>query len=97
MFNFSCSDCVKFGNSCKDMTGTEPAGGCFVSEQTLKYFRLYMTKTQYKYWYDYYVNDMKLVDISIKYDVHITTVCKVLKNARQRINAFYGKAVCENG
>lgn len=47
-----------------------------------------LTKTQYKYWCDYYYNDMTLAEISIKYDVHITSVCHVLKNARRRFIAY---------
>ena len=53
-----------------------------------KYLRGVLTKTQYKYWCDYYYNDMTLAEISIKYDVHITTVCRVMKNARKRFDAF---------
>lgn len=53
-----------------------------------------LTKTQYTYYMEYYDNNLTLADISIKYDVHITTVCRVLKNARRRINAAYGKEVC---
>lgn len=29
-FHFRCMDCARFGKSCTDMTGTEPAGSCFV-------------------------------------------------------------------
>lgn len=52
-----------------------------------------LTKTQYKYWVEYFDNDMTLSDIAIKYDVHITTICHVLKNARKRIDEKYGKMV----
>ena len=82
------------------MTGTEPAGSCFLSQSFVDYIRTVLTKTQYKYWYDYIINDMTLTDISIKYDVHITTVCRVVKNARRRINAAYSllvKGVQVNG
>lgn len=77
------------------MTGTEPAGSCFVSELAVNVCKMNLTKTQFKYWYEYYVNGLRLVDISIKYDVHITTVCKVLKNARVRIQAAYEKKMTE--
>ena len=30
-FHAHCMDCAKFGKSCTDMTGTEPAGSCYVS------------------------------------------------------------------
>lgn len=52
-----------------------------------------LTKTQYKYWVDYFDNDMTLAEIALKYDVHITSVCHVIKNAKKRLNAEYGKAV----
>lgn len=29
-FHYKCIDCAKYGKECQDMTGTEPAGGCFV-------------------------------------------------------------------
>lgn len=93
IFEAHCMDCAKFGKSCKDMTGTEPAGGCYVSEAEVKRMKINLTKKQFLYWYDYYINNMKLADISIKYDVHITTVCKVMQNARKRLNCIYGKAV----
>lgn len=44
-----------------------------------------LTKTQYKYWVDYFDNNLTLSEISIKYNVHITTVCHTLKKARKRI------------
>ena len=52
-----------------------------------------LTKTQYKYWVDYFDNDMTLAEIALKYDVHITSVCHVIKNAKKRLNMAYGKAV----
>jgi len=64
-----------------------------VSPELLQYMQLKLTKTQYKYWVAYYVQDLTLADISIMYDVHITTVCKVLKNARKRLAAASEKAV----
>ena len=64
-----------------------------VSEKTLCYVRTNLTKTQYKYWYDYYINGMKLQQIADMYHVHITTVSKVLINARKRLNERYGKVV----
>ena len=62
-----------------------------VSEKTLWYVRSNLTKTQYKYWYDYYIVGMKMQQIATKYAVHITTVSKVLINARKRLNDQYGK------
>ena len=59
---------------------------------TSEQLRSILTKTQYKYWVEYYDNDRTLADISIMYDVHITTVCKVMKNARKRILQANGKA-----
>lgn len=47
--------------------------------------RAILTKTQYKYWVEYYKNDLSLADIALKYNVHITTVCHVMKNAQKRI------------
>ena len=91
-FKANCMDCERFGISCFDMIGTEPAGGCFISHYEVQKMKLHLTKTQYNYWYDYYVENMTLADISIKYDKHITTVCKVLKNARKRLETVYGKA-----
>ena len=44
-----------------------------------------LTKTQYKYWVDYFDNDMTLAEIALKYDVHITSVCHVIKNAKKRL------------
>lgn len=55
--------------------------------------RSILTKTQFRYWTAYYNDDQTLADISIMYDVHITTVCKVLKNARKRILQATGKEV----
>lgn len=93
VFKAQCMDCVKFGKSCTDMTGTEPAGGCFISEYEVRKMKNALTKRQFTYWYDYYVNDMILADIATMHGVHITTVCKVLQNARKRLNSLYGKAV----
>lgn len=45
---------------------------------------------------EYYDNGLLLSDISLKYDVDITTVCRVLKNAKRRINAAYGKELTVN-
>lgn len=53
--------------------------------------RAILTKTQFRYWTAYYNDEQTLADISIMYDVHITTVCKVLKNARKRILQATGK------
>ena len=92
VFKAHCMDCERYGVSCFDMIGTEPAGGCYISHDTVQKMKLYLTKRQFLYWYDYYVNNMKLAEISIRYDVHITTVSKVLKNARKRLETAYGKA-----
>lgn len=48
-----------------------------------------LTPTQYRYYRAYFHDGLKLADISIKYDVDITTVCRVLKNARARIIKYY--------
>lgn len=64
-----------------------------ISDKTLCYVQNNLTKTQYKYWYDYYIGEMKLQQIALKYGVHITTVSKVLINARKRLNVQYGKGV----
>lgn len=64
-----------------------------ISEKTLCYVRTNLTKTQYKYWYDYYIKEMKLQQIADKYHVHITTVSKTIINARKRLNERYGKGV----
>lgn len=61
----------------------------YVKEATLTYFRTVLTRTQYKYWYSYYVEEKTLAQISIENDVHITTVCRVMKNARKRLNEAY--------
>lgn len=47
-----------------------------------------LTPTQYKYWIEYFYNNHTLADISIMYDVHISTVCHVLKNARKRYLSY---------
>lgn len=31
VFQLHCRDCARFGVSCQDMIGTEPAGSCYVS------------------------------------------------------------------
>lgn len=49
-----------------------------------------LTKTQYKYWYAYYVLDLNLQDIATEYGVHITTVSHVLNNARRRLFSTCG-------
>lgn len=48
-----------------------------------------LTPTQYRYYSAYFRDGLKLADISIKYDVDITTVCRVLKSARARIIKYY--------
>lgn len=48
-----------------------------------------LTPTQYRYYSAYFHDGLKLADISIKYDVDITTVCRVLKSARARIIKYY--------
>lgn len=59
------------------------------------YLRNVLTPTQYKYYADYYYNSMLLVDISIKYDVSIPTVCRTIKRAVKRINDYYIE--CQKG
>lgn len=48
-----------------------------------------LTPKQYKYYKAYFRDGKKLADISIMYDVDITTVCRVLKSARSRMIQYY--------
>lgn len=64
-----------------------------ITEKTLCYVRTNLTRTQYKYWYDYYIKGMTQQEIADYYKVHFTTVSKVLIKARKRLNERYGKAV----
>ena len=48
-----------------------------------------LTPKQYKYYKAYFRDGKKLADISIMYDVDITTVCRVLKSARRRMIDYY--------
>lgn len=48
-----------------------------------------LTPKQYKYYKAYFRDGKKLADISIMYDVDITTVCRVLKSARRRLINYY--------
>lgn len=57
----------------------------FGNEQYLLLVYNTLTKKQYSYYYDYYVRNMTQEEIANKYGVHITTVGKVLKNARKRL------------
>lgn len=50
--------------------------------------RAILTKTQYKYWVEYYYNDMNIEEIARKYNVHFTTVSRVLINARRRFMKY---------
>lgn len=59
-----------------------------------EYMRNILTPTQYKYYVEYCYNGMLLTDISIKYDVDVSTVCRVIKNARKRILEYLER--CDN-
>lgn len=54
-----------------------------------------LTPTQYKYYADYYYKRMLLCDISLKYDVSISTVCRTIKRAVKRLNNYYIE--CQKG
>lgn len=55
---------------------------------TTTILRQILTTTQYKYYTEYFDNGKTLGEISIIYDVDITTVCRVIKAARRRIISF---------
>lgn len=61
-----------------------------------EYMRQILTPTQYKYYVEYCYNGMLLTDISIKYDVDVSTVCRVIKNARKRMLKFFENGGNEN-
>lgn len=61
-----------------------------MTKEMLMIARNALTKTQYNYWYAYYVLDMNLQGIADEYGVHITTVSHVLNNARRRLFTMYG-------
>lgn len=67
-----------------------------MEERARVWLQSVLTKKQYLYYMEYYDNGLLLSDISLKYDVDITTVCRVLKNAKRRINAAYGKELTFN-
>lgn len=48
-----------------------------------------LTSKQYKYYKAYFRDGKKLADISIMYDVDISTVCRVIKSARRRLLQYY--------
>lgn len=48
-----------------------------------------LTPRQYKYYKAYFRDGLRMADISIKYDVDISTVCRVLKSARKRLIEYY--------
>lgn len=48
-------------------------------------YKLILTQTQYKYYLSYFVDGKSLGEISVEYDVDVSTVCRVLKSARRRI------------
>ena len=50
-----------------------------------KYLRAILTPKQYAYYTEYVYGTDRLADIAIRYDVDITTVCRVIKTARKRI------------
>lgn len=54
-----------------------------------------LTPTQYRYYQSYFRDGKTMTDISIENDVNISTVCRVLKNARKRILEYCGGS--ENG
>lgn len=92
-FTYRCIDCASFP-TCDDSCYSAPSCPSFRKRETgmrLEWLQSVLTKTQYLYWIEYYINNLKLADISIKYDVHITTVCRVLKNARKRIDSAVQK------
>ena len=67
-----------------------------MEERSRVWLQSVLTKKQYLYYMEYYDNGLLLSDISLKYDVDITTVCRVLKNAKRRINAAYGEELTIN-
>lgn len=69
--------------------------GCCLNYDT-EYMRNILTPTQYKYYVDYFYSGMLLADISIKYDVDVSTVCRVIKNARARMLKFFENGGNEN-
>lgn len=71
-------------------SGLNAMYGCIAHDT--EYMRQILTHTQYKYYVDYCYNGMLLSDISIKYDVDVSTVCRVIKNARARLLSYF-----ENG
>lgn len=52
------------------------------------YLRHILTPTQYKYYTYYLYGGIKLADISMYYDVDISTVCRTIKSARKRVIAY---------
>lgn len=50
-----------------------------------RYLRAVLTPKQYRYYTAYLYGNQTLADISIDYDVSITTVCKTIKRARERV------------
>ena len=48
-----------------------------------------LTPTQLKYYTAYFRGGKSLAEISIAYGVDISTVCRVIKNARRRIIEYY--------
>lgn len=49
------------------------------------YLRHILTPTQYKYYTYYLYGGIKLADISVYFDVDISTVCRTIKSARKRV------------
>lgn len=50
-----------------------------------KYLRAVLTPVQYRYYTEYIYGGSTLADISIRYDRDITTICRTIKKARQRV------------
>lgn len=73
-------------------SGLNAMYGCALHDT--EYMRQILTPTQYKYYVEYCYNGMLLTDISIKYDVDVSTVCRVIKNARKRILEYLER--CDN-
>lgn len=50
-----------------------------------------LTPKQYDYYRAYFREGKTLANISLMYGVDISTVCRVIKNARRRIIEYYQK------
>lgn len=54
-------------------------------------YEVILTPTQYNYYKAYFRGGKTLAEIADAYGVDITTVCRVIKNARRRIIDYYQK------